>query len=112
VGTNTGISLNASATEVIGTSELSISDVDSTAAQRMIIITRVPTKGTLQARDSSNNWQTLIQDKSFFTQADIAANDVRYVNGGTSGADEFRFTVSDSEGGTIGETTFSITVNP
>ena len=48
-----------------------------------------------------------------FTQADINAGRLVYVNNGAnSTSDSFTFTVSDGAGGTIGATTFNITVTP
>ena len=48
-----------------------------------------------------------------FTQADINAGRLVFVhNGAVSTSDSFTFTVSDGAGGTIGATTFNITVTP
>ncbi len=48
-----------------------------------------------------------------FTQADIDAGRVVFVHKGAAAtSDSFTFTVSDGAGGTIGATTFTLTVAP
>ncbi|MBF0324565.1 MAG: DUF4347 domain-containing protein [Alphaproteobacteria bacterium] len=106
VGTNAGMTLNEGATATVTTALLSISDVDNAAANRTLTVGTAPANGTLYKSGVAMN------AASTFTQADIAANSITYThNGGETTSDSFTFTVADGSGGTIGSTTFSITVN-
>lgn len=115
VGTNTGATLDEGATATIGTAALSISDVDPSSTLTLTVGT-APANGTLWLDTNGNSTldggETLSASGTF-TQADIAANRLKYThNGGETTTDSFVFTVSDGSGGTIGNTTFTITVTP
>lgn len=112
VAVNAGLIMVGTDVDAIITSAmLRIDDVDSTAPQRTIVITQLPSRGSLQFNTSGSTWVNLAADCSFVTQTDINSSDFRYHFTGSTGTDSFKFTVSDSEGGTVAETTFSITVN-
>ena len=102
---NTQLTVNANAFGIITNTQLRTTDVDDGPAQLTYTVTTVPTNGTLQvgARNLAVGGK--------FTQADIDAGSLRYTNTGATNADAFRFTVADGAGGTVADTTFSITVN-
>jgi len=103
---NTGATITTGATVVIGNSNLLISDPDNTASQLILTLGAAPTRGALKKSGS------VLAAGSTFTQDDINNNRITYVHSGiTDNSDSFTFTVSDGSGGTIGSTTFSITVS-
>jgi hypothetical protein len=103
--TNAGLTLTEDSTAAITNSDLKVTDSDKQDAQLTFTVTTLPTNGTL-----SDNGTTL-GVSSTFTQADIDNGLLKYANtGGTT--DSFQFTVSDDAGGSISQTTFSITVTP
>jgi hypothetical protein len=103
--TNAGLTLSEDSTATITNSDLKVTDSDKNDAQLTFSVVTVPTNGTL-----SDNGTTLGVGGTF-TQADIDNGLLTYANtGGTT--DSFQFTVSDDAGGSISQTTFSITVTP
>lgn len=93
--TNAGLTLAANTSAPIGSSLLSASDPDNSAAERVYTITTLPQQGSLS--------------RTTFTQADIDSGSFSYTHVG-AGPDSFSFTISDGTS-TIGPFTFSITVN-
>ena len=106
--TNAGLTVNNAGTGTIDNTKLKVDDVDNTAAQITFTVTAVPTNGTLK----KNNIAVAVSGT--FTQADIDGNLITYTHNGTATTtDSFTFTVSDGAGGSIGSTTFNITIgNP
>ena len=94
-------------TEVIDTAELQVTDVDLPAQTLTYTLVTDVVNGSL--RKSAVD----LTASSTFTQADVDANNIDYVHdGGETTSDSFEFTVSDGNGGTIGSTTFNITITP
>jgi hypothetical protein len=84
-----------------------VTDADNTPAQLIYTVTVIPMHGHLELTTAPGVAITS------FTQAAINAGRLVYVNNGAnSSSDSFTFTVSDGAGGTIGATTFNITVTP
>lgn len=104
--TNAGLTVNEASTgNVIDNTKLKVDDVDNTAAELTFTVGTAPANGTLK-----NNGAGLASGGTF-TQADIDSNLLTYDhNGSETTSDSFTFTVSDGAGGTIGSTTFNITV--
>ena len=108
LATNTGITLDEGGTQGIGNAALRVNDVDVPAQTLTYTVQTNVSHGTLQLA----GFGTLGVGDSF-TQAQIDANDLRYIHDGSEeGLDSFVFSVSDGNGGTIGNTTFEITINP
>jgi hypothetical protein len=106
--TNTGITLDEGATEVIGNTELSVFDADQSGQTLIYTIRMNVTHGTLQLTGLG-----VLTLGGSFTQADIDAGALSYTHDGSEERpDSFVFSVSDGNGGTIGDTTFPITINP
>jgi VCBS repeat-containing protein len=106
LATNAGLTLNEGATATITNAELQVTDADNTATQIVFTVTTNTTNGELKKNG------TTLNSSETFTQDDIDNNRITYVHdGGETTSDSFQFTVSDGAGGTIGSTTFSITVN-
>ena len=59
-------------------------------------------------RECEEQRRTTLSASSTFTQADVNAGNITYT--ATAGNDSFRFSISDGDGGTVGTTTFSISV--
>ncbi len=118
LATNAGLSVTRSTCSFIRNTVLQVTDVDNTTANISFTRTVAPTKGALQIR-SASTCSNLCSDTpggwastTTFTQADIDSCRIRYnETSGTAGSDSFTFTVSDGSGGSIGSTTFNITVN-
>ncbi|MDX6531732.1 MAG: hypothetical protein QOH41_4022 [Blastocatellia bacterium] len=91
----------------IDNTKLLVSDADNTPAQLTFTIGTATLHGTLKKS------ATPLAASDTFTQDDINNNLITYQHnsGDASGADSFTFTVSDGAGGTIGTTTFNITIN-
>ena len=99
VTTNEVLTVDEGGTELIGTVNLEVTDVEQPADQLVYTVTVLPTHGTLTPVS--------------FTQAEIDANAVSYTHDGSeSFTDSFTFTVSDGVGGTTSPTVFNITINP
>ncbi len=103
---NAGITVNeGSAGNIIGSAVLSVTDPDNTAAQITYTVGTAPANGTLKKSGGA------LAGGGTFTQSDINSNLITYDhNGSETTSDSFTFTVSDGAGGTIGLTTFNITV--
>jgi VCBS repeat-containing protein len=101
---NTGLTVNEdSAATAIGNTLLQATDVDHGDTSLVFTVTIAPTKGTL----SKNG----VAPTGTFTQDDINSGLIKYTpNADANGSDSFTFTVSDGAGGTIGATTFNITI--
>ena len=106
VAINTGITVEeGSINNTITNTMLRVDDVDNTAAQIVFTIGTAPVNGTLK------NLGVGLASGGTFTQDDINNNRITYDhNGSQTTSDSFTFTVSDGAGGTIGLTTFNITI--
>jgi CSLREA domain-containing protein len=106
LATNNGLTVNQGATGTIDNTRLQVTDSDNTPAQLVFTVGTAPAHGALY-----NNGSPLSSGGTF-TQDDINNNLITYTNNGDNAtADSFTFTVSDGAGGSIGTTTFNITVN-
>lgn len=104
---NTGKTIVEGAEGSITSSELQTSDVDTAAENLTYKLTAVPANGLLK-KDG-----TTLEVDDTFTQADLDGNLISYAHDGSETVtDSFSFTVSDGAGGSIGEMTFNITINP
>jgi hypothetical protein len=107
LATNAGSTVYQGFSDPITSGELLVTDADNTPAQLIYTVTTAPVDGRLELTTAPGVAITS------FTQADIDAGRLVYVNNGAnSTSDSFTFTVSDGAGGTIGATTFNITVTP
>ncbi len=106
VDTNTGLIVNEAGSGTITNSRLKVTDVDNTTADLRYTVTTLPVNGTLFVNGS------IVNLNGQFTQEDIDNNLLDYThNGNEFTSDQFEFTVVDGTGGTIGTTTFNITIN-
>jgi hypothetical protein len=104
---NNGLSLDEGESQTITNSQLKVIDADNSAREITYTLTDIPDHGRLTLDGGE-----LIEGNSF-TQDDIDNNRLSYTHNGSETTDDgFSFTVSDGEGGNIGETLFDITVNP
>jgi VCBS repeat-containing protein len=104
---NAGLSVSSGGSGTIDNTKLKATDPDNTAAQLVFTVGTAPAHGTLKKS------ATTLAGGDTFTQADIDGNLISYTNSGDSAAaDSFTFTVSDGAGGTIGSTTFNISIAP
>jgi VCBS repeat-containing protein len=105
---NTGLTVEEGATAVtITNAMLQVTDADNTAAELVFALTTVAAHGQLQLDGVA------LGLNNTFTQADIDAGLLTYSHDGSETiADSFTFTVSDGAGGSIGATSFAITVTP
>ena len=102
---NTGSTVVQGGPTFITTAELQVTDVDSAPAQLIYTVTVGPANGQLELVAAPG------VSINSFTQAQIDSGQVVYVhNGSFTASDSFLFTVSDGAGGSIGATTFGITV--
>ena len=105
--TNGGAIVLAGFSDPITSDQLQVTDADNTPAQLLYTLLSPPLNGRLELTTTPGVAITS------FTQADINAGRLIYVNSGVAGTgDSFTFTVSDGAGGTIGATTFNLTVMP
>jgi hypothetical protein len=106
VAINTGITVaEGSTNNTITNTMLRVDDVDNTATQIVFTIGTAPVNGTLKKSGGA------LAAGGTFTQDDINNNRITYDhNGSETTSDSFTFTVSDGAGGTIGLTTFNITI--
>ena len=102
---NQGLTVRERGTASITSDLLKVSDVDNSAAQLTYTI------GTASARGDLKKNDTNLSANSTFTQDDIDNNRISYVHTGSGTTpDSFTFTVSDGAGGSIGSTSFAITI--
>ena len=102
VMTNAGLVVARGSSAVIGHAALDTADPDNTSSQLVYTVSAGPAHGTLQSNG---------QDVTTFTQADLDAGRVSYLNDGSAATtDSFRFTVSDGTAST-GSATFAIAVD-
>ena len=107
LATNAGSTVFQGFSDPITSGVLQVTDADNTPAQLIYTVTTAPVDGRLELTTAPGVAITS------FTQADIDAGRLVYVNNGAnSTSDSFTFTVSDGAGGSIGATTFNITVTP
>lgn len=105
LATNQVLTLDKGATVTIANSTLQVTDVDNNATALTYTLATLPANGTLQL-----NGTDLTAGNSF-TQDDIDNNHLSYQHNGSIAAnDSFSFTVSDGVGGTVGNTTFSLSI--
>ncbi len=106
VAVNTGLVVNEGGTGTITNGRLQVTDVDNTNNQLIYTIETIPVNGQLLVNNipQARNGQ--------FSQVDIDNNRLKYSHDGSETAsDSFDFFVSDSSGGLIGATTFTIAMN-
>jgi hypothetical protein len=104
--TNTGVTAIESSSAIITTSSLSASDPDTANANLVYTVNSSPAHGRLELTTNAGVSITS------FTQADLAAGLVRYVNDGSENtSDSFTFTLSDGTT-TLSGNTFNIAVTP
>src|SRR5262249_5183121 len=109
---NTGATVFQGSPLQITNALLQVADVEQFAADLTYTLTSPPLHGTLFKFHSPGGLIPLAANETF-TQADIDANRITYINDNlTADDDSFAFTVNDGAGGSIPETTFSITVDP
>jgi hypothetical protein len=102
VMTNAGLVVARGSAAVIGHAALDTADADNTSTQLVYTISAGPSHGTLEAGG---------QAVTTFTQADLDAGRISYVNDGSAAAtDSFTFTVGDGTVSTAA-TTFDIAVD-
>jgi len=101
---NAGIQATADTPATISSSELNVTDIDNTNTEIVYTITILPANGNLML----NGVAMAVNDN--FSQADLDNNLMAYQSNGSAAADQFGFIVSDTAGSTLGNSTFSITV--
>lgn len=105
IQSNNGLNVTSGATGTIDSTRLSVTDTDNTAAQLTYTIGTAPAHGQLKKSGSN------LGSGGTFTQDDVDNNRITFTHNGDSAlTDSFTFTVSDGAGGTIGTTTFNITI--
>jgi len=103
---NAGLTLDEGGTAAITSAQLSLSDVDTAPENLRYTVTSGPANGRLEFTDNAGASVTS------FTQADIDAGRLRYVNNGSENtSDSFTFTAADGTT-TLGTATFNFTVAP
>ncbi|UCB56113.1 MAG: tandem-95 repeat protein, partial [Thiotrichales bacterium] len=102
--TNAGLQAATGSAAVISSNELNASDIDNTSMQIIYTVTSLPSDGALML----NGTAMTVNDS--FTQDDLDNNRLVYLPAGTSAADQFAFTVSDSAGAMLNSNTFNIVV--
>jgi hypothetical protein len=103
--TNTALSVGQAQTALITDSNLFVADASLNPWQIIYMVTGGPAHGQILADG--------VNVVTSFTQQQVDLGLVSYSNtGNQSGPDNLSFTVSDSAGGTIGQTTFGINVIP
>ena len=105
---NTGITVaEGSTNNTITSAMLLANDVDTPATQVVFTIGTAPVNGTLKKMGVG------LAAGGTFTQDDINNNRITYDHDSSNTtSDSFTFTVSDGAGGSIGTTTFHITITP
>ncbi|MBM0740212.1 pre-peptidase C-terminal domain-containing protein [Phormidium sp. CLA17] len=107
IALNTGLVVDEGNTLIIDDAALLITDPDGPALSPIYTLSTAPTRGLLL-----RNGTTLSSGQTF-TQADISATLLTYVNNGSElTSDRFTFTASDGSTGVLPLSTFNLTVNP
>ena len=107
IGTNAGLTVGEGGAGTITNAELDVTDVDNTAGQVTYTVGTAPSFGTLYRNG------VVLTAGSTFTQADVVGGLLTYTHdGGETTSDAFTFTVSDGAGGSIGASTFNISITP
>lgn len=100
---NEGLVIDANAGKTIDNGLLKVEDQNNTASQLTFTLSNEPQNGRLERNG------VVLHAGDKFTQADIDAGLLRYVDAGTGRAEDyFRFSVSDGEGGFFGTPKFVI----
>ncbi|VXB26791.1 hypothetical protein PSEUDO8BK_10917 [Pseudomonas sp. 8BK] len=96
----------------LGWGQFDAQDVDNTAAELSIVINSLPSTGTLQY-NAGSGWTNVSQGQSF-TQAEIAAGQLRYVpQTNASGDNDTAFSYQVSDGSLLSPpATVSISISP
>ncbi len=95
---NNTLSLNSGTNAPVTAALLKADDANNTAAQLRFTLLTVPKKGELRLNG------TPLKQGDSFTQADIDNGALRYYENGSGGKDQFRFIVTDGEGGFVSDT--------
>jgi Ca2+-binding RTX toxin-like protein len=104
---NQGLTIDEGQSQLISNSLLQVTDADNLNSQLTYVLTQEPNNGSL----TLDGVEVVVGGS--FSQADIDNGLISYShNDSETTSDSFAFTVSDGDGGTLGETTFNITVNP
>ncbi|MCA0959819.1 gliding motility-associated C-terminal domain-containing protein [Muricauda ruestringensis] len=102
---NTGSSLSEGGTDIISSTELDFDDAEEADTDITYTLDSTPSNGILR-----NNTTPLLAGGTF-TQDDLNNNRIDYVhNGGNTTSDSFQFDVSDGQGGSVDNQTFSFTI--
>ncbi|MHC4436550.1 MAG: cadherin-like domain-containing protein, partial [Planctomycetota bacterium] len=102
---NAGAAVPEGGTGIIDNTKLQVIDVDNLPSELQFTLTAISVNGLLKLDGTT----LFISDT--FTQADIDNNLLTYEHDGSQTvSDSFQFTVSDGSGGSIGNTTFNITI--
>ena len=104
---NTGSTVAEGGMDPITAAELSYADAIQPATSVTYTVTAAPSSGRVELTTAPG---VAIGN---FTQAQLDANQVVYIHGGSEGAaDSFNFMVDDGQGNVLGGQTFSLTVTP
>ncbi|MEZ0223397.1 MAG: cadherin-like domain-containing protein [Alphaproteobacteria bacterium] len=104
--TNTGAALDEGDSTVLTTAQLNATDVDTLDSNLVYSVTSGPAHGRLELTTDPGT------EITSFTQSELAAGRVRYVNDASEFAsDSFTFALSD-ETTTLSPATFNFTINP
>ncbi len=107
ISLNTGLAVDEGNTLIITDAALLITDPDGPALSPIYTLSTAPSRGSL-LRDGIT-----LSSGQTFTQDDISATLITYVNNGSElTSDRFTFTASDGSTGILPLSTFSLTVNP
>ncbi|WP_338194563.1 gliding motility-associated C-terminal domain-containing protein [Flagellimonas marinaquae] len=102
---NTGSALSEGGTDIISSTELDFDDAEEADTDITYTLDSTPSNGILR-----NNTTPLLAGGTF-TQDDLNNNRIDYVhNGGNTTSDSFQFDVSDGQGGSVDNQTFSFTI--
>lgn len=104
---NAGAATPEGSVAALSTALLSATDTEDSAAQITYRVTAAPAHGDLTRNGA------VLTVGSVFTQSDIDAGRIAYAHDGSeTTADEFRFDVRDSDGATIADQPFALTITP
>jgi methionine-rich copper-binding protein CopC len=105
LGANTGSTLAEGGTDTITATELDFNDAEQADTAVTYTLTSLATNGTLRLNGSA------IALNGTFTQDDVNNGRVTYLHDGSEGASaSFGFSVSDGQGGSVTNRTFTFTV--